>query len=296
MQIAYLIAAHHQPNHLAKLIRTLDSPGCTFFIHIDAKVDEKMFKEAAGSRSNIVFIQPRGEITWGGFSIVRATLALLSAALEFDRSFQRFCLLSGSDFPIKNNAQILSDFASIKEFMSVNRKLDPSQHDGHHNRYIGFYWFIDSPDESLKNLSGRMPCVKPYEGFALYHGSGWWALTRDCVEYILGFIASDVTYCKFFEHVFCSDEIFFHSILKQSPFASRITHDFETAPDQAEYAASNEHGSHYIDWNAPGVRLPKVLDLQDFDKLLHSKCLFARKFDEQESGELIARLEKMLAG
>jgi len=29
---AYLILAHHQPNHLARLIETLDSADCAFFI------------------------------------------------------------------------------------------------------------------------------------------------------------------------------------------------------------------------------------------------------------------------
>jgi hypothetical protein len=42
--------------------------------------------------------------------------------------------------------------------------------------------------------------------------------------------------------------------------------------------------------------MPKVLDLEDLDRLLHSKSLFARKVNEQQSAELIARLENLLAG
>jgi hypothetical protein len=84
--------------------------------------------------------------------------------------------------------------------------------------------------------------------------------------------------------------------VKQSPFASRITHDFETASSPIEYFLSNEHGCHYIDWNAQGESLPKVLELEDLDKLLGCQCLFARKFDERRSAALVERFEHMLTG
>jgi hypothetical protein len=108
-------------------------------------------------------------------------------------------------------------------------------------------------------------------------------------------LSSNHEYTSFFRHTLCPDEIFFHSVVKQSPFASRITHDFETASNQTDYFLSNEHGCHYIDWNAPSGTLPKVLDLQDLDEVLRCQCLFARKFDEQRSGARVAWLENMLA-
>jgi hypothetical protein len=231
-------------------------------------------------------------VNWGGFSFVRATLSLLSAARDANPSFQRFCLLSGSDFPIKRNSQILSELGSAKEFMRIDRVLSPHQPSSH-TSHVGVYWFIDHPAPELKALSGKIE-RQPYDGVVLYHGSAWWALTRDCVEYILDFVASNARFCSFFEHTFCPDEIFFHSIVKQSPFALRLTHDFEAAPDQTEYFQSNEHGCHYIDWNTPSPTMPKVLDPEDLDKLLHSKSLFARKINEQQSAELIARLENLL--
>jgi hypothetical protein len=293
MQAAYLVLAHHQPNHLARLIRILDRPDCAFFIHIDAKADEATFKQSLEAKSNIVFIEPRRAVNWGGFSVVDATLALLSAALGFAPPFHRFCLLSGSDFPIKHNTRILTDFDSNKEFMRVDRKLDPFQEDSH-GRLVGFHWFADSSDANLQALSGKVK-REPYRHISLYHGAQWWALTRDCIEYILRFLSSNHEYSSFFRHTLCPDEIFFHSVVKQSPFASRITHDFETASNQTDYFLSNEHGCHYIDWNAPSGTLPKVLDLQDLDEVLRCQCLFARKFDEQRSGALVARLENMLA-
>jgi len=85
--------------------------------------------------------------------------------------------------------------------------------------------------------------------------------------------------------------MFFQSIVKYSPFAPQITHDCEKALNRAEEDSPDDHGCHYIDWSA---ELPKVLDLKDIDKLLSSKSLFARKFDEQKSRELIIALENQL--
>jgi len=111
------------------------------------------------------------------------------------------------------------------------------------------------------------------------------------------FLSAHAEYEAFFRQALCPDEIFFHSIVKDSPFASRITHDFETAADAEEFSLSNEHGCHYIDWNAKGEdRLPKVLDLADLDRLQTSEALFARKFQQERSAALVSRLDRTLAG
>ena len=293
MQIAYLILAHHQPNHLARLIRALDGPECSFFVHIDAKADEAMFRARVAGMGKVAFVKQRQEVNWGGYSMIQATLALLAVARESGRSYDRFSLLSGSDFPIKPNAQILSDFGSAKEFIRVDRRLALAGAD-YHDTYVSFYWFMDAKDQRLMRLSGRMPRVKPLEYEPLYQGSQWWALTRDCIDYVLRFVATNERYCAFFQETQCPDEIFFQTIVKQSPFASRITHDFETASDPVAFETCTEAGCHFIDWYTPSPTRPKVLDLQDFDRLVKSKCLFARKFDEVRSRELIEWLARMV--
>jgi hypothetical protein len=289
LKTAYLILAHDQPEHLAKLVGRLDHVDCVFFIHIDLKADEGVFRNALGERRHVVFIQDRYTVNWGGFSQVEATLALLSAALAFP-SFHRYCLLSGSDYPIKGNGVILAEFASDKEFLRIDREIGGSEANGH-CRNVAYYWFMDSVDPAETAASGTVRRV-PYNRIRLYHGAQWWALTHDCVEYIFQFVASDPGCHTFFKHALCPDEIFFHSIIKNSPFAARITHDFETTSDRYRFSSSNEHGCHYIDWNAKGEdRLPKVLDLADLDMLLTSEALFARKFQQPRSASLLSRLE-----
>jgi hypothetical protein len=292
MRTAYLILAHHQPQHLARLIKALKTPETSFFIHIDRKSDEKPFRAALGQNDQVNFIDRRVKVNWGGFSQVRATLALLTAALKAELQFHRFCLLSGADFPIKSKDYIRQALDSSQEFMRIDRRLGPKDHHSHCGN-VRAYWFMDTPALVKDRLSGRIK-RRPYEGITLYHGAQWWALTRNCVDYILQFLAGHPEYLSYFKYALCPDEIFFQSIVKHSPFAAQITDDFERADDLAAYFRSNQHGAHYIDWNAKVQKLPKVLELEDFDALRTSGALFARKCDEQISATLIETLESSL--
>src|SRR5579863_8517591 len=97
--IAALILAHHSPQLLLRLVRRLESYGAQCFIHVDAKVDIAPFY-AACFVTNAIFIESRTRIAWGGFSIIEATLALLSTALP-DERFTHFVLMSGGSYPVK---------------------------------------------------------------------------------------------------------------------------------------------------------------------------------------------------
>jgi hypothetical protein len=95
----------------------------------------------------------------------------------------------------------------------------------------------------------------------------------------------------FHAYTLCPDEIFFHSIVKHSPFAAHITHDFESVSDLDAFFSLNEHGCHYVDWTSRGVSLPRVLTEADFDALEGSEAYFARKFRNGASDRLLERIE-----
>jgi hypothetical protein len=270
-------------------VRTLDTHDTAFFIHIDAKVDEAAFRKAIGDRSNVAFCRERIRIAHSGFSQVRATLALLSAAWNFAGGFERFCLLSGSDFPIKPNDHIRTTFSSAQEFISVGKPRNRPRHDSK-LKNTRYYWFMDAPYPARKMLSGWLPhqCTIAAD---LHYGSSWWALTRECVGYIRAFVRDHDEYPAFFKFSRCPDESFFHSIVKQSPFASRIA----MATGQEESGEKRVLGCHYIDWRPWSERGPRILAFEDLEAMRASPALFARKFDEKRSAALLDRLEILLA-
>lgn len=311
MKIAYLILAHHQPSHLARLIKALDCGEVYFFVHVDLKKDISPFKRSVPVTKNIIFLESSARVAvyWGGYNIVIATLNLLQTALAVGMRFTRYCLLSGADFPIKNNSQIKEVLSTGTEFLRVDKKLDYGKNDPHSEavKYVHLFdnrlydnRFINpkrTPSRLLRLTIDRMLRVaprKPYQKIPLYQGSQWWALTDRCVKHIFKFLEENNDYIAFHKYTRIPDEIFFHSIIKSSPFAENVIHDVEMAVSPDEHSKSNEHGCHYIDWNSRGVELPKVLGISDMELLMRSTALFARKFEEKGSTAILHQLEKVI--
>jgi hypothetical protein len=53
-------------------------------------------------------------------------------------------------------------------------------------------------------------------------------------------------------------------------------------------------GNHYIDWVGRRQREYLTLDERDFEDLLQSDALFARKFDEVKSRKLLEMLDEQI--
>src|SRR3990172_12171962 len=71
--------------------------------------------------------QPRA-IHWGGFNMVQATLDLIRAARTGSVPFDRFCLLSGADYPIKTRAEVRRTLDCDLEFLGVERSMDQPEY------------------------------------------------------------------------------------------------------------------------------------------------------------------------
>jgi hypothetical protein len=82
--------------------------------------------------------------------------------------FGRYCLLSGADFPIRDNDQIREAFDSDQEFISIGQALcTPGAPDKAHN--VGQYHYYDhdwlnprtSPFPALPRLAARLSSRVP---------------------------------------------------------------------------------------------------------------------------------------
>lgn len=281
---AFLIAAHHQPDLLARTARKL-STGGHVFINIDGKFDLTPFADALRGIPN-VHLLPDGErvkILWGGFTQAQASITMINKARAFG-GFGRYCLMTGADYPIKPMGQILERLSTDEEFIRVDRKLGGHTQD-HHNRHVRTYWFYDYP--LLKPLNGKILRVN-WRTRTLYHGSSWCCLTSEFVEWALKAVRRWTFLFKTCAH---TDEMIYQTLAKHSPFADRIVQDFEREPWPGHERSL--HGAYYIDWDEGGAH-PKTLTLADLDTLLNSSALFARKVHGEMSKELLDELDRRM--
>ncbi len=291
LNYAFLIMAHDQANHLKRLINALSHSHHYIFIHIDAKKDIEVFKSLAlDNKENIIFLSDkrRVRVNWGGWSVTQATLNLIDEALAHPLEFHRFCLLSGSDYPIKPINHIREVLKSNVEYLRLDRQI--SNHASEtHSYFIERYFFTDYPLLVRLRLSNRFPRKVPIS-IPLYHGSQWWALTKNSILYCKDYISKNPKFIKFFKYSNCSDEILFSSILKDSPFVKLLSHDFNENDNLPTY----EYGVHYINWETPEDygRSPKNLRYEDIPSLIRSSALFARKFREPISNKCLDEIDK----
>jgi hypothetical protein len=324
MRIAYLITAYDQPEHLHRLVSALDCEECAFFIHIDGHVDLRPFAQAGlREKANVYFSPNRVKVQWMGFSQVESILALLSQA--HDVGFDYCVLLSGSDYPIKSNTYLRSFYQEAdQEFITFWRLSDRPgwQHKIQYHYPIDqipiLGWSKNTEHSYLRRFFwGRfhkyrhwMPRRRFPFDMVPYGGSDWWSLSQGCVRHILNFVEENPAYRRFYRSTHCPSEMFFHTIIMNSPWAERVRNFAEynrwsaTTSDEDKRSdlcmlPEDAFNMRYIDWS--GVRTgeretPAILDERDWPRLVASADLFARKFHAQRSAGILGRIDREILG
>jgi len=295
MNVAYLVLAHNNPGVLERAIATLSLEECDFFIHIDRKSDLSQFSAIRGE--NVHFSENRLPLYWGEFSLVRATLLLLRSALASRRTPDYCVLMSGTDFPLRSGKYVQEFLAANQlaanegsEFINVVKVPAPGKPLSRINtlrfprsqpvRHLaGRAWAkLGLPGRDYRNYLGTL---EPYSG------SQWWALSREACEYILEFIERNPRFVRFFENVFAADEAFFHTILANSPFQSRIRRNLVYEDWSAEGAHPAMIGERHVAF------FQRHSEVQVHDVYGEGEALFARKFSDANLG-LVRQIEEMI--
>ena len=256
MTIAYIISAYQLPAQLVRLVRALRHPHRVFYVHVDARTADADYgaaRAALASAPNVEFLA-RHACRWGGFGHVRATLKGLDQLAASGLAFDYVTLLTGQDYPIKSNRQVEEVLGAQggRSFMNYRPLPVDGLEDGGYARL---------PERAL-----------PY-GLTPYFGSGYWTLRRPAVDYVRSFLADHAAYVPYFERVRVPDEMFFQTILLNSPLRDSIVND----------------DLRFIQW--PG---PKVLTTADLDDLRQAPDLYARKFDESVDAGVLDAIDSWI--
>jgi hypothetical protein len=288
MKLAYLVLAHHQPEHVARLVNRLLHRDAHVFLHVDAKVDIRPFQAAIGSLGNawtsthLHFSSSRISVGYMAFSTVEATLSLMRQASQAG-PFDYYSLLSGADYPIKSSSAIAETLGSGNREYIVYWKLAdrPSWQHKIEYYYVGdlipirsthrpkrlaphtwarsfpyLYW------KAFRRVRDQLPKRRyPFRDLEPYGGSQWWSLSGAAVRYILDFVSERPEVCRFYRYTHCPDELFFQTVLLNSHLADRAVNyaDYlawsETTPPEDKTDSSRlPEGSfnfRYIDWSGP---------------------------------------------
>jgi len=285
VRIAYLIIAHNNPSQVFNLITALNNGQNYFFVH---------FKKGASfqipanikAMANVVFSEIRYDAGWCGYKVILANLKLVEMAKATNLQFDYFINLSGSCFPTCSNEH-LETFLKKNPYSFIEGHEIPSASIDKDSGLpkIEYPWFQDELQNTnpylkkffhkfihffykLVGLKRKFP-----NQYKPYFGSQWWALTNEAATILLHSFNNEIKLLHFFKRCWCSDEQYIQTVIYNA---------------KALEGKIKNQAFRYIDWNTNGP--PKTLTLLDYDKILSSEHLFARKFDAIKSKELIDML------
>lgn len=222
--IALLVLAHGAPQCLELLAQTFEDARFQLYVHVDRKTDLACYAAQRRWPGNLHFLEERLSVHWGGFSMIRATEALLQVALQ-DPANAVFALLSDDTLPLYPPDRIHQALLSRPDRIDVGlyRRNPPFL-----QRYTHWY-FLDSPATSARPLEvqtrafdedalealerlRRARLRGKYPVPEVWGGSQWWSLGRSTVEPILAELADNIWLRESFEFSAVPDELVFQTL------------------------------------------------------------------------------------
>jgi hypothetical protein len=273
-KMCFLIAAHAKPEQFLRLVNALDYPHFDIFAHINLKADERLFYHP-----RVIFVKERIPCCWAHWTFTEAEINLLKTAYKHPQSYKYYSFITGQDYPIKSNEEIYSILSNSDKEL-INCTSNPMVH--WHKRYQRYHFMKDNlrhkmAQQVFRVLNRILPPRKFPAGYTPYFGSSWWTLTEECAGYVLDVIEKEKKFCEFFRYATCVDEMFVHTIIGNSKFIKNTT-----------------DALRYIDWSERRSN-PKVLKYpEDFDKICHSKAIFARKFDTNVDAVILDKIDEII--
>lgn len=267
MKSAYLIIAHDNFQVLQCLLNALDSTDVDIYVHIDSKVDQLPDLNVCSSK--LIVLKNRKDVRWGNISQIEAELLLWEVACSHG-PYRHYHLISGTHFPLKPMADIKSYFNRYKDKnifsyiytdeyeidLKIRRINLFTSTFKHRNQYIQvisqFCW---KTVHKIQKMFG----YKKYPTFVFYKASNWCSLTEAAVRYIL---SQKIQLIQTYKYSFCGDEFFAITALLQSELRGTI--EFREDYLKVDFCDSN----------------PRIYGLYDFDNLVNSNYMFARKFSD----------------
>lgn len=292
-EIAVLILAHDKPGHLRSLISSLAHRDIAICVHLDKKsnVSDYLSAQIDGS----YFIEKRYDVSWGQYSMIEATVALIKfATTHFNPD--RYVLLSGSDYPLEHADNIVDFFNRQRSYEFIDSiavtpryHLDSTLAEFHKRKNVGLASLVYDKIAGVYYKKNGRSFVRHLPKYQIYRGQQWWALSRMAIEYCLHQLNTDRQLTRFLKNSFLPDEWLFHTLIANSSLSHNVC-------GSLTFSHWKENASHPSEVT---IELIKQIRSEEFDIInrerrhwdktdiyLHHPSLFIRKFPEN-SNDLI---------
>jgi hypothetical protein len=229
------------------------------------------------------------KVYWADISQVDATISLLKKIVEQKMDYVFF--ISGQDYLVKKDNDLLK-YVNIKENYLEFFKLPNYKwgEDGRCNRYIYYHNIVNGNCIKKFNPRGRYYKYinrklvefqnkikikrKMVNDMVPFSGANWFNINFECAQYV---VENYNSVRKFFKFVEFPDEMALQTIILNSNLKNKCVNT----------------PLRYIDWYT-GPEQPRTLTSEDYEKIINSDCIFARKFDIKKDAEILDMLDRYI--
>lgn len=278
---AHLITSYSQFDLLKKHIKLIDHEQNDIYVHVDLKSTEFNFEDFSHltSKSKLTFID-RKKVSWGGYSLLGCELALLKEAMKGNYFY--YHINAGDSLPLKSQDEFHEFFEKNdgKEFLEIQEGAIAEKSVADRFRYYHFFQELigkpkkESPLVLLNKISLKLQEAVGVDRFKrsrleLKKGLTWCSLTH---KFVCEILAQEDELRKLYRYTFVPEEFCFQTIAWNSPFRERI----------------ENNSLRFMDWKKGGG--PYTFREEDYDRLINSGCLWARKFNEKVDPVIIEKI------
>lgn len=224
-QIAFILLCHKDPEAIIRQAEQLTARGDYISIHFDARAPRAAFDQIRAGLAhnpNVTYAAKRIKCGWGEWSLVKATLGAVEAAIrDFPRA-THFYMVSGDCMAIKSHSYATRfldaedcDYIESFDFLGSNWIKTGLRQE----RLIYRHWFNERTQKRLFyasfNLQKRLGLTREIPSdVQVMIGSQWWCLRRQTIESILEFCRERPDVVRFFSTTWIPDETFFQTLVR----------------------------------------------------------------------------------
>lgn len=297
--IHYLMLVHKDFNQAQLLINKLKTINSRIYVHVDWKV--KYFPEFKDAE----LINNRVKTNWWWFSQIKTELNWVREVYGNMKEWDHIVIISWQCRPIKGMDYIEKYINGLWDESCLNYvKIDDLTitkvdryyfndidfHMSHLNKWL--YNLIENMWHSLwgskipvtnmilhKIVSFILPKRKYLlNNYKLYKWGNWITMSYKHTKRAIEFLDSEKwkKFLNAFKYTNCADEIFFQTLLYNSPMKSEVRNETLWYTKRPENSSS-----------------PYTITEEFYDELIKSDKLFARKFDINVDWKIVEKLEKL---
>lgn len=277
---AYLIIAHNEFEVLQKLLQALDDKRNDIYVHIDKKV--KTLPTLTVTQSRLYLLDKRVDVRWGTVSQIKAEYRLMEEAYRRG-GYDYYHIISGTHYPLKSQDELHAYFDGLcgKSLLQPMESND-YQIDLKLRRYNSFVGGFHHPISWISRTSQfvwkaliriqKICHIRQNKNRQYIQASNWASLSEEAVHYLL---ENKKVIVHDYRYSFCGDEFFVPTELA----IGNMGHELFFSSNMLYQQLGRAQTSYFT--------------MADYEEIMTSNCLFARKFSGQDM-DIIERIYQQI--